>query len=116
MTKEKFEILPNGMSSEHEVLFSSISLKKSSEIKNILEIGTYDGNYAFLLSKLFPNSNIDTIDLGREDKNFRNYYNRETKINEFIERRNKRISSSGNINFVEMNSVNLLFLISLALY
>ena len=26
LTKEKFEILPNGMSSEHEVLFSSISL------------------------------------------------------------------------------------------
>ena len=108
LTKEKFEILPNGMSSEHEVLFSSISLKKSLEIKNILEIGTYDGNNAFLLSKLFPNSNIDTIDLGREDKNFRNYYNRETKINEFIESRNKRISSSGNINFVEMNSVKLL--------
>ena len=108
LIREKFKILPNDMSSEHEVLFSSISLKKNLEIRNILEIGTYDGNNAFLLSKFFPNSNIDTIDLGQKDENFKNYYNREKKIDEFIESRNKKISSCININFIEMNSVKLL--------
>ena len=44
------------MSSEHEVLFSSISINSNISINDILEIGTYDGFNALLLSKLFPNS------------------------------------------------------------
>ena len=46
------------MSSEHEVLFSSISINKNLKINNILEIGTYDGFNALLLSKLFPNAKL----------------------------------------------------------
>ena len=41
------------MSSEHEVFFSSLSLNKSNSINEILEIGTFDGFNALLLSKLF---------------------------------------------------------------
>ena len=39
------------MSSEHEVLFSSISMNKNIGIQNILEIGTFDG-YNALLKKV----------------------------------------------------------------
>ena len=39
--------------SEHLVLFSSLSLK-NQKIKRILEIGTFDGRTALVLSKLFP--------------------------------------------------------------
>ena len=38
------------MSSEHEIMLSSISIKKNIKIENILEIGTYDGFNALLLS------------------------------------------------------------------
>ena len=38
------------MFSEHITLFSAISLKK---IFNILEIGTFDGSNAHILSKIF---------------------------------------------------------------
>jgi hypothetical protein len=35
------------MSSEHEVLFSSLSLNYKNNIKKILEIGTFDGKNSF---------------------------------------------------------------------
>ena len=56
------------MSSEHEILFSSISLLKKNETSNILEIGTYDGVNSYLLSLLFNNSKIKTIDLESENQ------------------------------------------------
>ena len=44
LIKNKLNISQNRqMSSEHEVLFSSISIKENTEIKNILEIGTFSG-------------------------------------------------------------------------
>ena len=51
--KKNFNIQSREMSSEHEIVFSSISLNKNYEIKEILEIGTFDGINALLLSKLF---------------------------------------------------------------
>lgn len=100
--------LSSDMSSEHENIFSSISLNKSFEIKNILEIGTYDGANALLLSKVFPNSEIDTIDLDEEDDEFKNFYNRKNKIEDFIKKRNFNILKGENINFIKMNSLNLI--------
>ena len=50
--KEEFKFLESPMASEHQVLFSSLSLKK--KIPEILEIGTFDGKNSVLLSKLFP--------------------------------------------------------------
>ena len=46
------------MSSEHEIIFSSISLNQMYQIRNILEIGTHDGINAFLLSKIFSNAKL----------------------------------------------------------
>ena len=96
------------MSSEHEVLFSSISINKNLKINNILEIGTYDGFNALLLSKLFPNAKIDTIDLPEDDNDFINFYGRKNLINEFINKRNNLLSKNNNINFFPLNSLNLL--------
>lgn len=98
----------SGMSSEHEVIFSSISLNKNLLINNILEIGTYDGYNALLLSKLFPNLKIDTIDLPEDDDDFINFYNRKNKIKEFINNRNNHLSKNNNIKFLPLNSLKLL--------
>ena len=49
----------SGMNSEHQVFFASLSLKK--KIRNILEIGTFDGTNSFQLSILFPKAKITTL-------------------------------------------------------
>ena len=52
--KKKYKDLSNrGMASEHEVLFSSFSCNPKFNINEILEIGTFDGANAFLLSLLY---------------------------------------------------------------
>lgn len=96
------------MSSEHEVLFSSISKNKNISIQNMLEIGTFDGYNALLLSKLFPNSMIDTIDLPNENEDFINFYERKNIVKKFIEQRDKILSNEHKINFIQMNSLNLI--------
>lgn len=98
----------NNMSSEHEVLFSCISTKYQSKIKDILEIGTHDGKNALLLSALFPEAKIDTLDLHHQETDFVKFYNRENIVNEFIKKRDDLIFGHKNINFFEMNSVNLI--------
>ena len=95
------------MSSEHEVIFSSLSLSKKS-FTDILEIGTFDGFNSLLLSNLFPNSNIDTIDLPEIDNKFTNFYNRKNNISKFIQDRNIILSKNKNINFSALNSLKLL--------
>ena len=52
----------NGMWSEHLVLFAAFS-EGRSDVHKILEIGTFNGETAKILSRLFPNSLITTIDL-----------------------------------------------------
>tara|TARA_E500000178_G_scaffold158159_1_gene157933 strand:+ start:825 stop:1652 length:828 start_codon:yes stop_codon:yes gene_type:complete len=96
------------MSSEHEVLFSSISIKDKTRIKSILEIGTFDGVNALILSKLFPNSEIDTIDLSPDDNIFKNFYNHKKPINEFVKDRDNTLSRGQKINFFEKNSLKLI--------
>ena len=96
------------MSSEHEVIFSSLSINKSFSIIDILEIGTFDGFNSLLLSNLFPNSKIDTIDLPEEDENFINFYNRKNKVEEFTIKRNSILSKKKNVNFFPLNSLKLL--------
>ena len=107
--KKQFNFLNDRpMSSEHEVLFSSISLINNFKIHKILEIGTFDGANSFLLSKLFPESKIHTIDLGSNDDDFINFYNRKESIKKFIDLRNQNLSKNNLINFTEMNSLNLI--------
>ena len=98
----------SGMSSEHEIIFSSLSLSKNKSFTDILEIGTFDGFNSLLLSNLFPNSNIDTIDLSETDDDFVNSYNRKDDINKFIQDRNIILSKNKNINFYPLNSLKLL--------
>jgi len=107
--KENYKDLnTRSMASEHEVLFSSLSCNPKFNINEILEIGTFDGANAFLLSLLFKNSNIKTIDLECNKDDFKNYYNRNDNINEFLQSRNNFLSRDGRINFKEMNSINLI--------
>tara|TARA_B100000686_G_C16761494_1_gene958979 strand:+ start:462 stop:1283 length:822 start_codon:yes stop_codon:yes gene_type:complete len=107
--KERYKILNNrGMASEHEVLFSSLSCNSKLNVNEILEIGTYEGANAFLLSLLFKNSNIETIDLESNKDNFKNFYNRNDNINKFLELRNNYLSKDDRINFNEINSINLI--------
>jgi predicted O-methyltransferase YrrM len=103
-----FKSRDSGMSSEHEVIFSSLSLCKNKSISDILEIGTFDGFNALLLSNLFPNSNIDTIDLPENDDDFINFYNRKDNISKFIQDRNIILSKNKNINYSPLNSLKLL--------
>ena len=103
-----FKIRNSEMSSEHEVIFSSISCSKNKSFTDILEIGTFDGFNSLLLSNLFPNSNIDTIDLSETDDDFVNFYNRKDNINKFIQDRNIILSKNKNINFSPLNSLKLL--------
>ncbi len=97
-----------GMSSEHEVFFSSLSLNKDHPITDILEIGTFDGFNALLLSKLFTQTNIDTIDLPENNEDFINFYDRKKKVNKFIQDRNNILSENKNIRFFTLNSLRLL--------
>jgi predicted O-methyltransferase YrrM len=97
------------MNSEHQVFFASLSLKK--KIKNILEIGTFDGTNSLQLSILFPKAKIKTIDLPAKSEEFKKSYDRSeiTKRRQFLKKRNLILKKSNNIKFVEQNSLNLIF-------
>ena len=103
-----FGLRNSEMSSEHEVIFSSLSLVKDKSFIDILEIGTFDGFNSLLLSNLFPNSNVDTIDLPDTDNDFINFYNRKDYIEKFIQDRNHILSKNENIDFFPLNSLKLL--------
>ena len=88
-------------------IFKAISLKYNNKKIKILEIGTLYGVFTSYLSNLFTNSEIYTIDLPHTDKRFYTSYDREDKIKNFLEARNKNIQKK-NINFIEMDSMNIL--------
>ena len=96
-----------GMYSEHLLIFSALA-NTSFKPNNILEIGTHDGRCASILAKLFPLSNITTLDLSDDDPIFLNSYNRQEYANEFIEIRNQRLQKHKNIRFIQSNSLEVL--------
>tara|TARA_A200000113_G_C8838155_1_gene345917 strand:- start:446 stop:1276 length:831 start_codon:yes stop_codon:yes gene_type:complete len=98
----------NSAGSEHLVLFSSISLK-NQKIKKILEIGTFDGRTALILSKLFPESEIVTMDLPQSSDVFKNTYGRNLTSEIFANERNKILSKGANIKFEEADSITLTY-------
>ena len=100
----------NSMSSEHEIIFSAISLLNNFKANSILEIGTYDGRNAKLLSYLFSDSKIITLDLDENDEDFKNYYHRSDKesFDNFINTRNQNLDSLKNVTFFKKNSLQLL--------
>ena len=57
---------------------------------------------------MFPNSNIDTIDLPETDEDFINYLIIKDNVSKFIQERNIILSKNKNINFFSLNSLKLL--------
>ncbi len=106
---KKNQFTHSRMNSEHQVFFASLSLKK--KIRNILEIGKFDGTNYFQLSILFPKAKITTLDLPSKSEEFKKSYNRSTfnKRNQFIKKRNTILKKSKNVKFVEKNSLHLIF-------
>ena len=96
----------NQMDSEHLTILSSISCL-NEPIKDILEIGTYSGRTTFILSKLFEDANILSIDLPSLDNDFESTYSRQNNVQEFVENRNINLLASKQIRFLEMNSITL---------
>ena len=92
--------------SEHWFLFAAISKAKTESVR-ILEIGTADGTTSALLALLFPDSEIVTIDLPKEDKKFRASYNRMEIADTYVEKRDKLLKRFSNINFLELNSIRM---------
>lgn len=94
--------------SEHLTLFASIS--QAYDVKNILEIGTYDGKNAKYLSLLFPQADIETIDLSEDSPLFINSYNRSNPefMLKFLKTREENLRSSEKIKFTRLNSLGLL--------
>lgn len=102
--------------SQHYELFVAIAQLKSP--KKVLEIGTADASFTLFLAQIFPNSEIVTVDLPVDDHRFWNATSKEAgsdvaKVfrDEFqspeLNIRNKNLSSSPNIVFREMNSLEL---------
>tara|TARA_A100001015_G_scaffold319314_1_gene441817 strand:+ start:608 stop:1396 length:789 start_codon:yes stop_codon:yes gene_type:complete len=105
---QTYPYLKDSMNSEHQVFFSSLSKKK--KLYSILEIGTYDGKNAFLLSKLFPESSIVTVDLPDESEDFILTYNRNDVEDrrKFYKKREYFLSGILNLKFLKKNSIKLL--------
>jgi len=96
----------NSSLSEHSYIFSAISAA-SQPVNKILEFGTYDGVNCLLLSYLFPNAKITTIDLPDDHAIFANTYNRESADARqlFIATRTKHIEAAGAVLFRQENSI-----------
>ena len=89
----------------HYHIFSGLEKYK----KKILEIGTYEGKFTNYLSSIFPQSEITSIDLKKDDNEFKSSYNRSSKKNyiSHIKIRKQNLNRK-NIIFYELNSFNLL--------
>jgi len=96
----------DGTFSEHLIILSSISVSGIA-VDKILEIGTFDGRAALILSRLFPTANIVTIDLPSTDEKFKNSYNRSNSVNTFVKQRDDYLKEASNVEFREMNSLEL---------
>jgi predicted O-methyltransferase YrrM len=104
---EKEYLETNGMWSEHLILFSAISQSKF-KIKTILEIGTFNGETATILSLLFPNSKIETYDLPVAEMVQDQIYNYATNNQQLISERELNLKNLSNVKFIEKNSLELL--------
>jgi predicted O-methyltransferase YrrM len=97
----------NGMWSEHLILFSALS-DSNYPVNTILEIGTFNGETATILSALFPTSEIHTIDLSFSDILKTSMYKYETNDSKMLTKRNSNLQSLKNVNFNELNSLALI--------
>ena len=95
------------MISNHYLLIAAISLKYLN-IKNILEIGTFDGYCSNFISYCFKDSQITTIDLKDNDNSFVKSYGRTSKsyFDDYISTRDLNLRDKINIDFIQENSIN----------
>lgn len=95
----------------HYHLFAGFAANANADKEklNILEVGTFDGDFAKFLSKNFPKSTITTLDLPQNDDLFISTNGREDieARKEHLRIRTENISQP-NIHFIEMNSLDLL--------
>ena len=96
----------DGMFSEHLIMIASIAAS-GRDIGGILEIGTFDERTALILSRLFPNVRIATIDLGQDTGLFKDSYGRQNETKTFVTNRDKHLADAANVEFKEMNSIAL---------
>lgn len=93
------------MFSEHLVLLGAVS-RAVPTAKRVLEVGTYDGRTALILSQLFPSATITTIDLPPDDPVYGESYE-VARSKEFVARRNDYLGRNDRVKFVELNSLGL---------
>tara|TARA_B100000579_G_scaffold424941_1_gene430030 strand:+ start:732 stop:1556 length:825 start_codon:yes stop_codon:yes gene_type:complete len=92
----------------HYHLFLGLKQYFGNKKINILEIGTFDGNFSNFISKVYNESHITTIDLDESENQFINTYGREEKekLDKFLKLRNENLNRI-NINFIKLNSLNI---------
>ena len=93
------------MFSEHLVLLAALSATLP-DARNVMEIGTYDGRTALILSQLFPLATITTIDLPPTDPVYLSSYE-VARTKQFIDKRNEVLGRNPRIRFIEANSLSL---------
>jgi predicted O-methyltransferase YrrM len=96
-----------GMWSEHLILFAAIK-NQAPDLSRILEIGTFDGQTSRILSDLFPNSEITTIDLPLQSVKHKNIYKYAQRDNYMENFRSENLSKCSNVTFVEKTSLALI--------
>lgn len=93
------------MISQHLVTFCAL---KNLKPKRILEIGTYDGQTTFILSKIFPNAEIITFDLEESSDLFNTSYKRSNlEIKKLLIKKRENNINNKNIKFITDNSFNI---------
>ena len=108
LANNNMDYFDDNISWQHHV-FLGLKLKNEKKKMNILEIGTFDGNFTNFLSKNFSASNIFSIDLPQDDKIFLTSYDRDNAIylKEFLLKRDNNISNN-NITFLPSDSISLI--------
>jgi predicted O-methyltransferase YrrM len=93
---------------EHQIILSAISVIKPN-YKNILEIGTFDGQNSLILSNLFKHAKIHTIDLKIDNSYPSHFFKGYVRNNKLFQNvRNNNIRNNKNIKFKNLNSLKLL--------
>jgi predicted O-methyltransferase YrrM len=90
--------------SAHWPIFAALT--KVKKINRILEIGTYTGEFTAILSRLFPDAEIVTLDLPESDPILRNTYKRDDDAlyDNFKSMQDENLQHSKNVKFILTNS------------
>jgi predicted O-methyltransferase YrrM len=97
-----------GKDSVHWLVFACLC-DALPAVSRILEIGTFDGAFTALLSRLFPTAEITTVDLPESDPLLRSTYRRDADAayRRFVATRDANLGAP-NIRFHQFNSAFLL--------